>query len=92
MDLYEIRGGRLGMIAEEAEHQELEADLSGMHPHKDNISNRRGPATPQKSLPFEQDEHSSPSPTGADDGYDEEEGIEVRILLTASTLNHDGNA
>lgn len=90
MDLYEIRGGRLGVIAEEAEHQEFEADLSSMHPHKDKVSNRRGQATLQKSLPFEQGEHSSPSPTGADDGYDDickEEGIEVRILLTASMLN-----
>lgn len=90
MDLYEIRGGRLGVIAEEAEHQELEADLSSMHLHKGKVSNGRGQATPQKSLPFEEGEQSSPSPTGADDGYDDmykEEGIEVRILLTASTLN-----
>lgn len=87
MDLFEIKGGRLGVIAEEAEHQELEADLSSMHPYKDKDSYRRGQATLQKSLAFEQGEHSSPSPTGADDGYDEKEGIEVRILLTASTLN-----
>lgn len=92
MDLYEIREGRLDAIAEEAEHQELEADLFHMHPHKDKVSNTLGQAALQKSLPFEQGEHSSPSLTGADDGYDDvykEEGIEVRIRLTVSMVNHD---
>lgn len=91
MDLYEIRGGRLGVISEEAEQQDLEANLSSMNPHKDKVSSRRGQASLQKSLPFQQGEHSSPSPTGADDGYDdmfEDGGIEVRTLLTASALNH----
>lgn len=32
MDLYEIRGGRLGVIAEEAELQEVQPDLSSMQP------------------------------------------------------------
>lgn len=85
MDLYEIRGGRLGVIAEEAEHQELETDLSCMRPHKDKALNKRGQASLQKSFPCEQCEHSSPSP--GEDGYNDmnkEEGIEVRILLTAS--------
>lgn len=83
MDLHEIRGGRLGVIAEEAEQQEVEADLSRLHPNNDKASNRRGQAIFQNSLSFEQGEHSSPSPTGADDGYDDmykNEGIEVRIL------------
>lgn len=90
MDLYEIREGRLGVITEEAEQQELETDLSSMQSHKDMVSNRRGRAALQKSLPLEQGEQSSPSPTGADDKCDafREEGIEVRILLPASILNH----
>lgn len=87
MDLYEIRGGRLGVIAEEAEHQELETDLSSMQSNKDKVSKRRGRVPLPKSLPFEQAERSSPSPTGADDGRDEEE-IEVRTPLAASILNH----
>ncbi|TWW67853.1 SPRY domain-containing protein 2 [Takifugu flavidus] len=78
MDLYEIRGGRLGVITEEAEQQELQTDLSSMQSHKDKVSNRRGRAALQKSLPLEQGKQSSPSPTGADDKCDafREEGIE----------------
>lgn len=88
MDLYEIRGGRLGVITEEAEQQELQTDLSSMQSHKDKVSNRRGQAALQKSLPLEQGKQSSPS--GADDKCDafREEGIVVRILLRASILNH----
>lgn len=84
MDLYE----RLGVITEEAEQQELQTDLSSMQSHKDKVSNRRGQATLQKSLPLEQGEQSSPS--GADDKCDafREEGIDVRILLLALILNH----
>lgn len=60
MDLYEIRGGRLGVIAEEAEHQ----DFTAMETY--NVC-------------------SSPSPTGAEDGSDDDdvckEGeTEVRTL------------
>lgn len=90
MDLYEIRGGRLGVITEEAEQQELQTDLSSMQSHKDKVSNRRGRAALQKSLPLEQGEQSSLSPTGANEKCDAfgEEGIEVRILLPASILNH----
>lgn len=88
MDLYEIRGGRLGVITEEAEQQELQTDLSSMQSHKEKISNRRRQAALQKSLPLEQDEQTSPS--GADDKCDafREKGIEVRIKLPASILNH----
>lgn len=79
MDLYEIRGGRLGVITEEAEQQELQTDLSSMQ------SNRRGRAALQKSLPLEQGKQSFLSPTGADDKSDafREEEIKVRILLPA---------
>lgn len=91
MDLYEIRGGRLGVIAEEAELQEVQTDLSSTQPPKDKVSNRRRQAALQKSLPFEQHEQSSPSLTGEDDRCDDvfrEEEIEVSILLPASILNH----
>lgn len=89
MDLYEIRGGRLGVISEEAEHQEIETDLSTMQALKEKVSHRRARATLQKSISHEEGECSSPSPTGAEDGCSEEfqEGIAVRMLLTASQLN-----
>lgn len=88
MDLYEIRGGRLDVIAEEAEHQELDRDVTNMEHHE----NRKGRTThnaptlqrfsvdTNESLCFEPCEDSSPSPTGAEDGHDDvfkEEGAEV---------------
>lgn len=87
MDLYEIRGGRLDVIAEEAEHQELDRDVTNMEHHK----NKKGRTTrdvptlqrfsvdTNESLCFEPCEDSSPSPTGAEDGHDDvfQEGAEV---------------
>ncbi|XP_026175848.1 fibronectin type III and SPRY domain-containing protein 2 [Mastacembelus armatus] len=80
MDLYEIRGGRLDVIAEEAEHQDRE--LTTMEPH-DMVSDRgrgrpceastfqRFSVDTNESLRFEPCEDISPSPTGAVDGRDD---------------------
>nr|XP_046248147.1 fibronectin type III and SPRY domain-containing protein 2 [Scatophagus argus]XP_046248155.1 fibronectin type III and SPRY domain-containing protein 2 [Scatophagus argus]XP_046248163.1 fibronectin type III and SPRY domain-containing protein 2 [Scatophagus argus] len=83
MDLYEIRGGRLDVIAEEVEHPELSRESNIMEPHsvvsdKEERTNR-GVSTFQRfsvdtieSLRSEPREDSSPSPTGADDRHDDE--------------------
>lgn len=98
MDLYEIRGGRLDVIAEEAEHQELDRDVTNMEHHK----NRKGRSTQDaptfqrfsvdtnESLCFEPCEDSSPSPTGAEDGHDDvfkEEGVEVGHIFVFVVFN-----
>ncbi|XP_044059810.1 fibronectin type III and SPRY domain-containing protein 2 [Siniperca chuatsi] len=82
MDLYEIRGGILDVIAEEAEHQELSRESTTMEPYSV-VSDRGGRATrdvstfqrlstdTNESLRFEPCEDSSPSPTGAEDGHDD---------------------
>lgn len=81
MDLYEIRGGRLDVISEEAEHQ-LSRDSTTME-HHDVVPDRGARATrdvstfqrfsvdTNESLRFEPWEVSSPSPTGAEDGHDD---------------------
>ena len=81
MDLYEIRGGRLDVISEEAEHQ-LSRDSTTME-HSDVVPDRGARATREvstfqrfsvdtnESLRFEPCEDSSPSPTGAEDGLDD---------------------
>lgn len=84
MDLYEIRGGRLDVIAEEAEHQELGSGSTTMEPYRV-ASDRRGRATQDvralqkfsvdtnESLRFEPFEDSSSSPTGAEDGHGDDD-------------------
>ncbi len=84
MDLYEIRGGTLDVIAEEAEHQELSRASNTMESYTVG-SNRGGRATrdvstfqrfsvdTNESLRFEPCEDASPSPTGAEDGYDDDD-------------------
>ncbi|XP_070765368.1 fibronectin type III and SPRY domain-containing protein 2 [Enoplosus armatus] len=84
MDLYEIRGGILDVIAEEAEHQELSRESTTMEPYNV-VSDRGGRATrdvstfqrfsvdTNESLHFEPCEDSPPSPTGAEDGHDEDD-------------------
>ncbi|KAM8761940.1 fibronectin type III and SPRY domain-containing protein 2 [Acanthopagrus schlegelii] len=81
MDLYEIRGGRLDVISEEAEHQ-LSRDSTTME-RSDVVPDRGARATREvstfqrfsvdtnESLRFEPCEDSSPSPTGAEDGHDD---------------------
>ncbi|XP_060924175.1 fibronectin type III and SPRY domain-containing protein 2 [Limanda limanda] len=84
MDLFEIRGGHLDVITEEAEHQELlSRGPSTMDPHSgasdrgrratQNISTfQRFSVDTDDSLRFEPCE-DSPSPTGAEDGLDDDE-------------------
>ncbi|CAB1431903.1 unnamed protein product [Pleuronectes platessa] len=82
MDLCEIRGGRLDVITEEAEHQELlSRGPSTMDPHsgvsdrgrRANISTfQRFSVDTDDSLRFEPCE-DSPSTTGAEDGLDEDD-------------------
>lgn len=66
MDLYDIRGGRLGVIKEEAEYQEaattMERGFSARTTRGDTIYPRIT-------------EDSTPSPTGADDGQDDNEEL-----------------
>lgn len=84
MDLYEIGGGRLGVIAEESEHQELSRESTTMEPYNV-VSGRGGRATrdastfqrfsvdTNESLRFEPCEDSTPSPTGAEDGDNDDD-------------------
>ncbi|XP_023264554.1 fibronectin type III and SPRY domain-containing protein 2 [Seriola lalandi dorsalis] len=84
MDLYEIRGGKLDVITEEAENQDLSRESNTMEPYKV-ASARGGRATrdistlqrfsvgTNESLRFERCEDSPPSPTGAEDGLDDDD-------------------
>ena len=84
MDLCEIRGGRLDVITEEAEHQELlSRGSSTMDPHcvasdrgrraaRDISTFQRFSVDTNESLQFEPCE-DSPSPTGAEDGLDDDD-------------------
>lgn len=84
MDLYEIRGGRLGVITEEAEHQELSRGSTAMEPYsvvpdrggrsaRDVSTFQRFSVDTNESLRFEPCDGSSPSPTGAEDGHDDDD-------------------
>ncbi|XP_022604466.1 fibronectin type III and SPRY domain-containing protein 2 [Seriola dumerili] len=103
MDLYEIRGGRLDVITEEAEHQDLSRESNTMEPYKV-ASARGGRATrdistlqrfsvgTNESLRFEPCEDSPPSPTGAEDGLDDDDDVfregetESEIVMTRNHL------
>lgn len=66
MDLYDIRGGRLGVIKEEAEYQEATTTMER------GFSARTAPGdTTYPRIT----EDSTPSPTGADDGQDDVEEL-----------------
>lgn len=84
MDLYELREGRLDVIAEEAEHQETSRESSFMEPRglvpdrprraaQDGSTFQRFSVSTNESLRFEPCEGSTPSPTGAEDGHDDDE-------------------
>ncbi|KAI3377480.1 hypothetical protein L3Q82_008653 [Scortum barcoo] len=103
MDLDEIRGGRLGVIAEEAEHRELSRESTTTQPH--NVASDRGgrvttggsafqrfSVDTNESLRFEPCEASTPSPTGAEDGNDEDDVFkegETEVGTTNTALAHD---
>ncbi|XP_074522870.1 fibronectin type III and SPRY domain-containing protein 2 [Halichoeres trimaculatus] len=102
MDLYEIRVERLGTIAEESERQDLSRESTTMEPF--GVTSDRGGRTPQdvstfqrfsvdtnESLTFEPCEDLPPSPTGAEDGNDEDnvfkdEGPESEIVTIRNRL------
>lgn len=72
MDLYDIRGGRLGAIKEEAEYQETTTPM-------DRSISVRGA---QGDVTFPRiNEDSTPSPTGADDGQDEVGAANMTLTL-----------
>lgn len=90
MDLFEIRGGMLDVIAEESEHQELSQESSTMETFGVGRDRGRGQGTTfqrfsvdtNESLHFEPCDDNSPSPTGAEDGHDDvfkEGGTEVQL-------------
>ncbi|KAM7405900.1 hypothetical protein PAMP_000315 [Pampus punctatissimus] len=79
MDLYDIRGGRLDVIAEEAEHQEsttMESSRDrGRRATRDVSTFQRFSVDTNESLCFEPYEDSNPSPTGAEDGHDDDDDV-----------------
>lgn len=85
MDLYEIRRGRLDVIAEEVEHQDLGAGSTTKESQKVVSDCGRGRATHQKSVNTNQPrEDSSPSPTETEDQHHnvcKEGEAEVRTLI-----------
>ena len=98
MDLYEIRGGPLGVIAEEAEHQSSRestamADRGGRATRGVSTFQRFSVDT-NESLRFEPCEESLPSPTGAGDGLDDvfKEGeTEVGTHTCLQTMIYEWN-
>lgn len=98
MDLYDIRGGRLDVIAEEAEHQELSRESTAMEPSRDEggratrdmYTLQRFSMDTNESLRFEPYEGSTPSSTEAEDGHDDdvfkEEETENEINTTRNHL------
>lgn len=70
MDLYDIRGGRLGVIKEEAEYQDTTTAMD----RSVSVRAAQGDATfPRLG------EDATPSPTGADDGQDDVEGLKDQV-------------
>ncbi|XP_068608777.1 fibronectin type III and SPRY domain-containing protein 2 [Brachionichthys hirsutus] len=80
MDQGEIRGARLDVITEEVEHQDLNRTSITMEPYND-----RGEPGAQR-FPVGTGEGSSPSPTGADDGHDEDSIFKDGEIETESTI------
>lgn len=96
------------MIAEEADHQELSRESTTMEPYSV-VSDREGRAArdvstfqrfsvnTNESLRFEPCEESPPSPTGAEDGHDDDDdvfkegGTEVRTLTQFWQLMYEWN-
>lgn len=86
MDLYDISGGRLDVIAEEVEHQELSRESTttmessrdrGGRVTQDVSTFQRFSVNTNESLRFEPCDSSTPSPTGAEDGLDDEDDDDV---------------
>ncbi|KAF7212385.1 transcript variant X2 [Nothobranchius furzeri] len=80
MDLTEIRGLRLDVISEEGEHQDLSRGSTTMEMF--NLASDRAGRTLQRfsvgtneSFRFEPCEDNSPSPTGAADGYGDDDEV-----------------
>ncbi|XP_024858847.1 fibronectin type III and SPRY domain-containing protein 2 isoform X2 [Kryptolebias marmoratus] len=79
MELSDLGGARLGLISEEAEQQDFSPDSASQMFHP---AAERGGRTFQRfsvgtddSLRFEACEDSSPSPTGAEDGHDDDDDV-----------------
>ncbi|KAI4830577.1 hypothetical protein KUCAC02_002198 [Chaenocephalus aceratus] len=77
MDLFEIRGGTLDVIAEEAEHQDLSRDSTIMadreaRPPRGVSTFQRFSVGTNESLHFEPCEDSLPSPTPPEDELDDD--------------------
>ncbi|KAI9518943.1 hypothetical protein NQZ68_033426 [Dissostichus eleginoides] len=77
MDLFEIRGGALDVIAEEAEHQDLSRDSTIMadreaRPPRGVSTFQRFSVDTNESLHFEPCEDSLPSPTPPEDELDDD--------------------
>ncbi|XP_056228588.1 fibronectin type III and SPRY domain-containing protein 2 [Seriola aureovittata] len=96
MDLYEIRGGKLDVITEEAENQDLSRESNTMEPYK--VASARGGRATQdistlqrfsvgtnESLRFERCEDSPPSPTGAEDGLDDDDDDDDDVFREGET-------
>lgn len=83
MDRFDMRGGRLGVIKEEAEYQETTTTMDRGFSARPARSDTIYPRTT---------EDSTPSPTGADDGQDDveeykEEAAEVGTAKIIVTLH-----
>lgn len=73
MDLYEIRDAALDVISEEAEHQELgRSAVESRRATRAAGTFQRFSVNTNESLSFEPCGDSSPSPTGADIGDDDD--------------------
>lgn len=78
MAMYEVSGGRLDVISEEAEHQDSPTTTMDHHTvapegRGRGVSLQRFSVDTNESLRFEPYQGSTPSPTGADDGLDEDD-------------------
>lgn len=98
MDLYEIRGGPLDVIAEEAEHQSSRESTTmadrGERATRGVSTFQRFSVDTNESLRFEPCEDSLPSPTGAEDGLEDvfKEGeTEVGTLTWLQPMMYEWN-
>lgn len=80
MDLYEIRGGRLDVITEEEASMDPYNTVAssrggGGRPTRDVSTFQRFSVGTNESLRFEPCEGDSPSPTGAEDGDEDDDDV-----------------
>lgn len=77
MAMYEVSGGRLDVISEEAEHQDSPTTMDhhtvAPEGRGRGLALQRFSVDTNESLRFEPYQGSTPSPTGADDGLDEDD-------------------